>query len=45
LRQLASAACGNSLRSDRITLPMSKNGLLLLIAGLALLVALGILTG
>jgi hypothetical protein len=29
---------------DRITLPMSTNSLLLLIAGLALLVALGILT-
>ena len=43
--QLVSAARANSLRSDRITLPMSKNGLLLLIAGLAVLVAIGILTG
>jgi hypothetical protein len=29
---------------DRITLPMSRNRLLLLIAGLAVLVAVGILT-
>jgi hypothetical protein len=29
---------------DRTTLPMSRNGLLLLIAGLAVLVAVGILT-
>jgi hypothetical protein len=44
LRQFVHAACGNLSREIGSTLPMSRNGLLLLIVGLAVLVAVGILT-
>jgi hypothetical protein len=44
LRQFVNAACDDFSTGERVTVAMSRNRLLLLIAGLAVLVAIGILT-